>query len=89
MPFRNPFYIVRGPRFVNVFWEQMCTLLQIRHTTPSASHPETYGQTERTNLIVQELPRSYACLDHGMRFFGALIRSSIHAMMDLLIKKAT
>ena len=49
----------RGPQFASVFWEQVCKLLRIKRAMSSAYHPETDGQTERTNRVVEEMLRSY------------------------------
>jgi hypothetical protein len=49
----------RGPHFIGSFWAEVCNRLQIEKKTTTAYHPETNGQTERMNRVVEEALRSY------------------------------
>ncbi|GJP56846.1 hypothetical protein CLOM_g15896 [Closterium sp. NIES-68] len=48
--------------FTNKFWRELMSLLGTRLATSSAYHPQTDGQTERLNQIVEQLLRA-ACKD--------------------------
>ena len=47
----------RDARFMSVFWEQLCSRLNIRLRPSSAFHPQTNGQTERLNGTIKQLLR--------------------------------
>src|SRR5262249_31198930 len=54
----------RDPRFVSRFWKSLHTALGTRLAFSTAYHPQTDGQTERTNQIFEDMLR--ACvLDFG------------------------
>ena len=42
---------------MSVFWEQLCSRLNIRLRPSSAFHPQTNGQTERMNGTIKQLIR--------------------------------
>ncbi|MBW0556256.1 hypothetical protein O181_095971 [Austropuccinia psidii MF-1] len=44
----------RGPLLVSSFWTNLCQQLKISRDLPTAYHPETYGQTERVNQILEQ-----------------------------------
>ncbi|MBW0560255.1 hypothetical protein O181_099970 [Austropuccinia psidii MF-1] len=44
----------RGSLFVSSFWTQLCQQLKISRDLSTAFHPETDGQTERVNQILQQ-----------------------------------
>ncbi|MBW0549850.1 hypothetical protein O181_089565 [Austropuccinia psidii MF-1] len=48
----------RGPLFVSSFWTNLCQQLKISRDLPTAYHPETDGQTERVNQILEP----YLCM---------------------------
>ncbi|MBW0512969.1 hypothetical protein O181_052684 [Austropuccinia psidii MF-1] len=43
----------RGSSFVSSFWTQLCQKLKISRDLSTSSHPETDGQTERVNHILE------------------------------------
>jgi hypothetical protein len=43
----------RGSQFVSELWERMCSLLKINRRLSTAYHPQTDGQTERMNAVVE------------------------------------
>lgn len=49
----------RGSLFVSSFWESLCTLLKIKRNLSTAFHPETDGQTERVNQVLEQYLRMY------------------------------
>ena len=51
----------RGTQWDNAFWQQVCKLLGLRRCMSTAYHPQSDGQTERTNRTLQEMLRSYVC----------------------------
>jgi hypothetical protein len=50
----------RDPRFVAAFWQGVFRLLGTQLKMSTADHPETDGQTERTNRTLEEILRAYA-----------------------------
>jgi hypothetical protein len=52
----------RGAQFVARFWEQLQTSLGTKLIRSSAYHPQTDGQTERVNQILEDMLR--ACIIH-------------------------
>ena len=59
--FGTPKVIVsdRDPRFQSEFWRDLWQLLGTRLNMSTSFHPETNGQTERMNRIVEQLLRHY------------------------------
>ena len=56
-----PFSITsdRGKLFVSEVWTQICKMLDIKSALSTAYHPETDGQTERVNQILEQYLRCY------------------------------
>jgi len=52
----------RGSQFVARFWEQLQEALGTKLIRSSAYHPQTDGQTERVNQILEDMLR--ACVIH-------------------------
>ncbi|KAE9278664.1 hypothetical protein PF008_g28559 [Phytophthora fragariae] len=50
----------RDPRFTSAFWTRLFALLGTRLLMSTAAHPETDGQTERVNRVLEDVLRSYA-----------------------------
>ena len=48
----------RGSQFVSRFWEQLHSQLGTTLVHSSAYHPQTSGQVERTNQILEDMLRS-------------------------------
>jgi transposase InsO family protein len=45
----------RGPQFVSKFWEELHKALDTKLLHSSAYHPQTSGQTERVNQILEDM----------------------------------
>ncbi|KAF1323424.1 Pol protein, partial [Globisporangium splendens] len=50
----------RDPRFTAAFWRELFRLLGTDLAMSTADHPETDGQTERVNRVVEDILRSIA-----------------------------
>ncbi|MBW0521335.1 hypothetical protein O181_061050 [Austropuccinia psidii MF-1] len=49
----------RGPLFVSSFWTNLCQQLKIPRDLSTVYHPETDGQTERVNQILEQYLQMY------------------------------
>ncbi len=49
----------RGKHFVSNFWSSLCDHLKIKSNLSTSYHPETDGQTERVNQILEQYLRLY------------------------------
>ena len=49
----------RGSQFTSEFWNRLCSLLDIKHSLSTANHPQTDGQTERVNSILEQYLRCF------------------------------
>jgi hypothetical protein len=49
----------RGPVFTSKFWSKLCYISQIRMRLSTAFHPQTDGQTERTNQTLEHYLRCF------------------------------
>jgi hypothetical protein len=54
----------RGSQFTSRFWQKLQECLDTLLNFSSAYHPQTDGQTERTNQVLEDMLRAYA-LKHG------------------------
>jgi hypothetical protein len=50
----------RGLQFTSKFWEKLHESMDTKLNFSSAYHPQTDGQTERTNQILEDMLRAYA-----------------------------
>ena len=48
----------RDPRFTSAFWTSSLELLSTKLQMSTAAHPETDGQTERVNRVLEDVLRS-------------------------------
>jgi hypothetical protein len=49
----------RGTQFNNDFFNALCHRLQVRHHMSTAYHPQSNGQTERTNRTIEDMLRHF------------------------------
>lgn len=49
----------RGPQWNSAFWKELSQILNIDRRLSTAYHPQTNGQTERTNQILEQYLRTY------------------------------
>ncbi len=49
----------RGPQFVSEFWKHLNQLLEVRSLLSTAVHPQTDGQTERFNAVLEQYLQAY------------------------------
>ncbi|KAH0358992.1 hypothetical protein KCU65_g10159, partial [Aureobasidium melanogenum] len=49
----------RGTQFISTLWKSLCTLLGIQAVYSTAYHPETDGQTENANGVMNQYLRAY------------------------------
>ena len=49
----------RAPQFAADFWGQLCRRLGIERRMSTAFHPQTDGQTERINGVMEQYLRAY------------------------------
>jgi hypothetical protein len=45
----------RDPRFAGLFWNELLRLMGTKRSLSTAFHPQTGGQTERTNGVLEEM----------------------------------
>ena len=61
----------RDPRFTGKFWKSIVKVLVTRLDMSTADHPQTDGQTERVNCVINDILRS-VCADTPMRWSSML-----------------
>ena len=49
----------RGTQFTSEFWKSVCQCLHVTRKLSTAFHPQTDGQTERINAIMEQYLRAY------------------------------
>jgi transposase InsO family protein len=49
----------RGPQFAALFWKNPCRRLGIQPRLSTAFHPQTDGQTERMNAVMEQYLRAH------------------------------
>jgi hypothetical protein len=54
----------RDPKFTSKFWEALMNLWRTKLGRSTAYHPQTDGQTERMNRLLQEILRAYVSQRH-------------------------
>lgn len=55
----------RGSRFTSQFWQDLTRVLRIRSDLSTAYHPQTDGQTERVNSVLETYLRLYTTYDQS------------------------
>ena len=54
----------RDKRWLNSFWEHLCSEMAIQQRPSTSHHPQTDGQTERMNRLLEETLRHYVSESH-------------------------
>jgi len=49
----------RGPEIASAFWHRLCARLEIEPRLSTAFHPQTDGQTEQMNAVMEQYLQSY------------------------------
>src|SRR5271156_4740707 len=49
----------RGPQFISSFWQQLFKRLQTTTSLSTSYHPQSDGQTERTNQVLDQYLRCF------------------------------
>jgi transposase InsO family protein len=49
----------RDPRFTGKFFAEVCRLLGVKQCLSTAYHPQSDGQTERMNRVLEDMLRHY------------------------------
>jgi predicted aspartyl protease len=60
----SSFVVDRDKLWLSTFYTEWCRLLEIDITASSAFHPDTDGQTERMNRLLEEVLRHYVTPSH-------------------------
>ena len=55
----------RDPRFISKFWEAFTKRLDIKRCLSSSFHPQSDGQTERTNQTIERMLRTFIQTDQS------------------------
>ncbi|KAG3172821.1 hypothetical protein PI126_g1148 [Phytophthora idaei] len=77
----------QDPRFTSAFWTKLFELLGTKLLMSTAAHPETDGQTERANRVLEDVLRSYATSFPSWSSFLPLaefaLNNAVHASTGL------
>jgi hypothetical protein len=69
----------RGSQFVSAFWKTLCHRLNITSRLSTAFHPESDGQTERFNAMIEQVLRGYVSyLQDDWKRLLAMVEFSIN-----------
>jgi hypothetical protein len=49
----------RGTQFTSIFFKELCSALGVRQSLSTAYHPQTDGQTERVNRVLEDTLRAF------------------------------
>jgi hypothetical protein len=73
----------RDPRFTSRFWRAVFQLVGTKLSMSTAAHPETDGQTERVNRVLEDVLNSFVHSVHGWSSFLPLaefaLNNAVHA----------
>jgi len=64
-------------KFSSEFWESLCKMLGVKRPMSTAYHPQTNGQTERTNQVLEGCLRTFVNNDQDDWY--QLLESARHA----------
>jgi hypothetical protein len=77
----------RDPRFTGKFFVELCRLLGVKQSFSSAFHPQTDGQTERANRVMEDVIRHYVApdgqdWDEHLSLAEFAVNNAYHAAID-------
>jgi transposase InsO family protein len=72
----------RGSQFTSRFWKSFHENMDTKLNFSSAYHPQTDGQAERTNQVLQDVLRSYA-LQHGSSWTRVYLMLNSHIIIAI------
>jgi transposase InsO family protein len=83
----------RGSQFTSKFWEKLYELMDTKLNFSSAYHPQTGGQTERTNQILEDMLRACALMygkswDKSLSYAEFSYNNSYQASIEMAPFKA-
>jgi hypothetical protein len=64
---RNNIITNRGTQFSSRFWTRVCSHMSIEHQLLTTCHPQTDGQTERQNLIMEQYLLAFSDYEQDIR----------------------
>jgi len=64
----------RGPVFTSQYWEEVCYLMQVKRRLSTAFHPQTDGQTERANQVLEQYLRCF--IDENQLSWPPLLKTA-------------
>lgn len=53
----------RDPKFTSIFWKEFFAQVGTKHSLSSAYHPQTDGNTERVNRVMEDMLRHFVSMD--------------------------
>ncbi|KAG3113230.1 hypothetical protein PI125_g7497 [Phytophthora idaei] len=68
----------RDPRFTAAFWSEPFQSLGTRWLMSTVAHPETDGQTQRVNRVLDDVLRSYATLLKSRSSFLPMVEFALN-----------
>ena len=79
----------RYPRFTTTFWQPVFRSLGTRLTMSTSDHPETDGQTERVNRVLEEILRGYVQSHTDWSEFLPMVEFAINDVVHASTTHAT
>ncbi|WVZ96690.1 LOW QUALITY PROTEIN: hypothetical protein U9M48_042294 [Paspalum notatum var. saurae] len=68
----------RGTQFTSHFWKHLHESMDTRLNFSLAYHPQTDGQTERTNQILEDIYQASIKMSHFQALYGRRCRTPLH-----------
>lgn len=79
----------RDIKFTGEFWMALCKLLKIKSSKSSAYYPQTDGQTERINQVLEGYRQNFVNSDQDDRYYLLLLAESVYNNLEALVTKLT
>lgn len=55
----------RDPKFTSIFWQEFFHQVGVKHSLSTAYHPQTDGNTERVNRVMEDMLRHFVDSNHA------------------------